>query len=841
MMCRREDRGALSALVAAAAFAIATGAAAADTDIGAGNGDRITATLAAADEVATFRYDVPAGATFSISAQGAKKRGAPTPTVTFRVLEPDGDEAAPFQPVKRNGAKLANLVATASGAWRVEVKTAGAATGDFKLTVKWKAPAKVPVAATLAPGETTTVPFTTDAGGTATFSVAPAKGSAALARLIDVRNADDSFVLPFSPPAATAKSQRAANVTLPSGGDFLLTIGSAATSPGPGDIAGSIVPKLPKLRPRAVTVTAKQIGAGDDAAAVGQVIGPEGGAVLVGDEITGVAGAAVQIPSGALTFPAAIVIGTSTALAPPGGLGAAGPAVFFGPEGTKFGEPVTITIPYDVRASTSTVRVFTRDAKGKVTEVLPASLYVFDAGAGTVSFPSSHFSSYQAFSPPASKVSADFNGDGVADLVLPSSQSGASEQGRIDVFFGGASLASTTTSSADVTFTGIAPNDGLGRSIASVDVNGDGVDDLCAGLRGATRFVVVWFGGPGFAGGGAPDLTITPGANDPNFGISLSGGDLNGDGKDDLVVGDESNSRAGTTNGACFVFFGPLAGNLTADDADVIITGAAEGDLFGAIVAVGDVANAGTTPSAQDLIVGADQIDNATVPAGSVYLFGGDLAPGLRSASSANVILTGEASGDGFGLPLEVGDIDGDGRPDLVVSARNYDDGSLADAGRVYVYLAPPATGIAAGATPSATLTGVATGEDVGHGLAVANYTGSAAAEIAVGVPGSAAFTTDAGGVFIWTGRTTATIASLPAVLGSAVGRRIGEAFVNGADVDGDGLADLIIGDPLDTVGGTDAGAAFVVRGTSPTFPASSTLADAPIIIRGAAGQQLGR
>ncbi len=143
MRCGREIRAVVSALAAAVAVAFAANAAA-DTEISAGNGDRITATLAAADDVATFRYDVPAGATFSISVHGARKRGAPTPVVTFRVLEPDGDEAAPFQPVKGRGAKLANLVATTSGDWRIEVKTAGAATGDFKLSVNWKAPTKVP-------------------------------------------------------------------------------------------------------------------------------------------------------------------------------------------------------------------------------------------------------------------------------------------------------------------------------------------------------------------------------------------------------------------------------------------------------------------------------------------------------------------------------------------------------------------------------------------------------------------------------------------------------------------------------------------------------------------------
>lgn len=840
----RKARCAATSIVAICLLA-APATAAADTDIGAANGDRIAATLGAADDVATFRYTIPAGAKLSIAAKGTKKRGAAAPVVTFRVLEPDGDEAAPFQPVKGSGAKLANLVATTSGAWRVEVKTAGGAAGDFSLSVRWRSTTRFAATATLAPGETSTIPFAADAGATAAVTASPARGSAALARVVGVRTADATYVVPADQPEPAARSHKVRGVPLTPGGDFLARIGNAVEAPGGGEVTASVVVKPPKLRPRAVTVTAKQIGADDGAAAVGQVIGPEGGAVLVGDEIAGVAGAAVQIPTGALAFPAAIVIGTSAPITPPTGLGVAGPAVFFGPDGTKFGESVTITIPYDARAATSSVRVFTRDAKGKVTEVLPASLYVFDAGAGTVSFPSSHFSSYQAFS--RLRVRADVNGDGFADLLIPSSESGASRQGRIDVFFGSANVFPAEgetsivrqSSEADVTFTGVAVNDELGEKFNVADVNGDGVDDLCAGLRGATRFVVVWFGGPDFSAGGAPDLTITPGPDDPNFGISIAGGDLNGDGVDDLVVGDESNNRGGGNTGACFVFFGPLTSNLTASDADVIIQGEATGDLFGAHVAVADVTNTGATPSAQDLIVGADRIDNVSLPSGSLYVFGGGMSPGSRSAATADVILTGENSGDGFGLPFVVADVDGGGRADVVVAATLYDAGAAVDAGRVYVFRSE-GTGVTNGATPIGTFTGALAGDRAGSGLWAANFTGSLAAEVAVGLPGSDADAPDGGAIAIWDGTTNTTyVSGVSDLTGRRAGGAIGEALLYGADLDGDGLADLIVGDPLDNAQ-LNAGACFVFPGRAAGFLPSAALAAASLVIRGAPGQRLG-
>jgi hypothetical protein len=68
------------------------------------------------------------------------------------------------------------------------------------------------------------------------------------------------------------------------------------------------------------------------------VIGVDGGTV------TTPAGALVTIPFGALDQPIAITVQTGTAAAP-GGLGAVSPLYLFGPDGTVFAKPVTVSLP----------------------------------------------------------------------------------------------------------------------------------------------------------------------------------------------------------------------------------------------------------------------------------------------------------------------------------------------------------------------------------------------------------------------------------------------------------------------------------------------------------------
>ncbi|MEZ4240402.1 MAG: FG-GAP-like repeat-containing protein [Myxococcota bacterium] len=87
-----------------------------------------------------------------------------------------------------------------------------------------------------------------------------------------------------------------------------------------------------------------------------------------------------------------------------------------------------------------------------------------------------------------------------------------------------------------------------------------------------------------------------------------------------------------------------------------------------------------------DLVVSAPDNWNFSYEPGRIYIFRGPLAGPLTTADAAWV-LHGDRPGEGAGFGLTAGDIDHDGRADLVVGAPTNDDAGYA-AGKVYVLLA---------------------------------------------------------------------------------------------------------------------------------------------------------
>jgi hypothetical protein len=66
-------------------------------------------------------------------------------------------------------------------------------------------------------------------------------------------------------------------------------------------------------------------------------------------------------------------------------------------------------------------------------------------------------------------------------------------------------------------------------------------------------------------------------------------GDLDGDGHDDIVVGSQGDDTDGTNAGAVYVMLGPLSGTIDLSAADAKLTGEAAYDQAGFAVAGGDL------------------------------------------------------------------------------------------------------------------------------------------------------------------------------------------------------------------------------------------------------------
>src|SRR5688572_2256804 len=139
------------------------------------------------------------------------------------------------------------------------------------------------------------------------------------------------------------------------------------------------------------------------------------------------------------------------------------------------------------------------------------------------------------------------------------------------------------------------------------------------------------------------------------FGVSVAGaGDVNADGRPDLIVGATDGNGAGSQIGEAHVFSG-LNGAL-------LYSFAAQegGTAFGETVdGAGDVNRDGFA----DLVIGSKYDDSAAIFAGAVRIYSGKTGALLRTH-------LGDGEGDRLGNSVSgAGDVDGDGFDDVIAGA----------------------------------------------------------------------------------------------------------------------------------------------------------------------------
>jgi len=278
-------------------------------------------------------------------------------------------------------------------------------------------------------------------------------------------------------------------------------------------------------------------------------------------------------------------------------------------------------------------------------------------------------------------------------------------------------------------------------------------------------------------------------------GYSLAGGDLDGDGFGDLVIGTpKRDPGTGTDAGTVHVVMGGISGELDLDaDADAKYSGENDGDHLGWSVAVlGDVDGNGV----DDLLIGSLANDEGGALAGAAYLIHGPFTG--NNVATAGVKLIGEAGAYAGSAVAAAGDVTGDGVPDALVGA--YRESTVGSAsGAVYIV-----SGTVSSDRDLSTFTkllGVSGGDR--SGIAVAggeDLNGDGIADIAVGadrVDGDAG--TDAGAVYIFHGpiESSGSLADADGIrTGPSAEMEAGSAVVLSPDLTGDGMADVVIGAP---------------------------------------------
>ncbi len=379
-----------------------------------------------------------------------------------------------------------------------------------------------------------------------------------------------------------------------------------------------------------------------------------------------------------------------------------------------------------------------------------------------------------------------------------------------------------------------------------------------------------------------PAWTVT---GDPLNGLSRFGfgvsdaGDVNGDGFDDVLVGQSLyTSDAATQNyeGRVLMYLGNVLG-LSNTATWTFESDTAFAQLGGAIRGVGDINGDGF----DDIAIGHELFaGSAGSLAGRVLVFFGQ-ASGLPAVPGW--VAEGSAANQRFGSALSPGgDLNCDDKPDLVVGSRyananngnvwvyygdgttfnptpwtyagtgntvgagasvsgggningdtitvgldtfdcddlvvgepGYDLPGLTNQGRVLVFHGA-AAGL--GVAPNATFTSNQNQAALGTRVALVNdFDGDGFDDVAgaAALYETSAALTDEGGVFIALGSATGLQATLPVITAGVAGAQFGTALYRAGDVNGDGFSAVVVGSSSYSNGETLEGAAYLIEGTA--------------------------
>jgi len=329
-------------------------------------------------------------------------------------------------------------------------------------------------------------------------------------------------------------------------------------------------------------------------------------------------------------------------------------------------------------------------------------------------------------------------------------------------------------------------------------------------------------------GSGTGIIGLTAG---DNFGSTVAAlGDLDGDGTPDLAAGAPGNDDGGTGRGAVYILLLAPGGGVRSavkisDIAGGFTGGLSNVDAFGAqVAALGDLDG----DNVEDIAVLAPFDDDGVNAAGAIWILflnanGTVKAQQKISQTQGGFAGTLHTFDFDTASALGLGDLDGDGVPDLAVGAGGDDDGGN-NHGAVYI-LFLDSDGTVKTTQKLSQLSGglsavLDDNDHFGSALALLPDTdGDGVPELAVGASGDDDGGNNRGAVYVLLLNTNGTVKStrkISSAQGGFSGALMsGDGFGGCAaslgDVDGDGIADLVVGAGGDDDGGSDFGALWVL------------------------------
>ncbi|MFH9061471.1 FG-GAP repeat domain-containing protein [Streptomyces coeruleorubidus] len=272
---------------------------------------------------------------------------------------------------------------------------------------------------------------------------------------------------------------------------------------------------------------------------------------------------------------------------------------------------------------------------------------------------------------------ADLNGDGYTDLAVGSSGEDVgtdTDGGSVTVLWGSASGLKNGTSVKDPAVSG---HDHWGRLLTAGDFDGDGKKDLAVGTGSSHAYVIR----------GGFTTTGTTGAakrvNTPETAYSvdaMKAGDTNADGRSDLVltyrVRLDSSESGSWSKGVAYL------GSPTGPDTSVPrpLNG-------GTSLALGDIDGDGYDEIALGNVFTKDDDHSGSLGGQVVVIRGSEGGPVNGDAPMAELtqastgVPGADEANDGFGGSVSIGDANGDGYGDLAIGVVFEDVGTLEDSG----------------------------------------------------------------------------------------------------------------------------------------------------------------
>ena len=372
--------------------------------------------------------------------------------------------------------------------------------------------------------------------------------------------------------------------------------------------------------------------------------------------------------------------------------------------------------------------------------------------------------------------------NGIPDLAVAADDD-TDDYGRVFVYLG---EAAGIDESSEVELEDTNPSSWYGKALAGAgDIDGDGYDDVIVGEQIHAHHLdgqaLVFRGSAtGVESTASQTLGCEDGYSNCQVGASVAGGaDLDGDGYDDVVVGAPGFSDE---RGRAYVYYGSASG-LDGSRLTKLKGAGAYQDFGDSVAMAGDIDGDGYP----DVVVGApeweDDGESLTENHGRAYAYLGS-ADGVHNMYAIDIPAPDGATNFGE-MVRGLGDTDGDGAGELAVKLPDGDAGTS-----MSVYIYPGSSSSPAETTPTALQE--QTDDELGAAMAVVgDVNGDGYDDVLLSAGG---YGHDRGELELFNGSASG-LADTPdwTLTGSVGSQQLGRAIAAAGDVDGDGYADVLV------------------------------------------------